>query len=94
MAASVSSERAFSAAALTITKHCNRLKGDIVEALQVLRMMYNHDLIFPETAPSSAVEIALEEESEMKEGGGDKGKEKEEDLSWNLEFSEDSDTEA
>ena len=94
MAASVSSERAFSAAALTITKHRNCLKGDIVEALQVLRMMYNHDLIFPETAPSSAVEIALEEESELKEGGGDKGKEKEEDLSWNLEFSEDSDIEA
>ncbi|KIK74266.1 hypothetical protein PAXRUDRAFT_63728, partial [Paxillus rubicundulus Ve08.2h10] len=36
MASSVSSERVFSAAALTITKCHNRLKGDIVEAIQVL----------------------------------------------------------
>ncbi|KIK79585.1 hypothetical protein PAXRUDRAFT_64478, partial [Paxillus rubicundulus Ve08.2h10] len=36
MATSVSSERAFSAAALTITKCCNHLKGDVVEAIQVL----------------------------------------------------------
>ncbi|KIK92387.1 hypothetical protein PAXRUDRAFT_128101, partial [Paxillus rubicundulus Ve08.2h10] len=37
MAPSVSSECAFSEAALTITKCCNCLKGDIVEAIQVLR---------------------------------------------------------
>ncbi|KIK82271.1 hypothetical protein PAXRUDRAFT_99751, partial [Paxillus rubicundulus Ve08.2h10] len=36
MATSISSEHAFSAAALTITKQCNCLKGDIVEAIQVL----------------------------------------------------------
>ncbi|KIJ09186.1 hypothetical protein PAXINDRAFT_25600, partial [Paxillus involutus ATCC 200175] len=36
MASSVSSERAFSAAAQTITKRRNLLKGDIVEAIQVL----------------------------------------------------------
>ncbi|KAF9220280.1 hypothetical protein BS17DRAFT_638668, partial [Gyrodon lividus] len=34
----------FSAAALTITKHRNHLKGDIVEAIQVLCMLYNQDL--------------------------------------------------
>ncbi|EIM79845.1 uncharacterized protein STEHIDRAFT_25324, partial [Stereum hirsutum FP-91666 SS1] len=37
MASSVSSERAFSSAGLTITKLRNRLQGDIVEALQVLK---------------------------------------------------------
>ncbi|KAJ8496334.1 hypothetical protein ONZ45_g12488 [Pleurotus djamor] len=37
MASSVSSERAFSAAGMTITKHRNRLKADIVEALQFLK---------------------------------------------------------
>ncbi|KIK93961.1 hypothetical protein PAXRUDRAFT_112081, partial [Paxillus rubicundulus Ve08.2h10] len=36
MASLVSSKHAFSAAALIITKHCNHLKGDIVEAIQVL----------------------------------------------------------
>ncbi len=37
MASSVSSERAFSAAGMTITKRRNRLKADIVEALQFLK---------------------------------------------------------
>jgi len=71
MATSVSSERAFSAAALTITKRRNRLKGDIVEAIQVLRMMYQRDLIFREAAPSSALELALDELDEGEENGGD-----------------------
>jgi hypothetical protein len=61
MATSVSSERAFSAAALTITKRRNRLKADVVEAIQVLRMLYNRDLLFRTPPPSSAVEMALEE---------------------------------
>ncbi|KZV84443.1 hypothetical protein EXIGLDRAFT_569214, partial [Exidia glandulosa HHB12029] len=37
MSSSVSAERAFSSAGLTITKRRNRLKGDIVEALQVIK---------------------------------------------------------
>ncbi|KIK92741.1 hypothetical protein PAXRUDRAFT_146619 [Paxillus rubicundulus Ve08.2h10] len=43
MASSVSSKHAFSAAALTLTKHHNWLKGDIVEAIQVLHMLYKDD---------------------------------------------------
>ncbi|KIL57469.1 hypothetical protein M378DRAFT_1028731, partial [Amanita muscaria Koide BX008] len=46
MASSVSSERAFSSAGITISKRRNRLKGDIVEALQCLKCMYSNDLIF------------------------------------------------
>ncbi|KDQ11838.1 hypothetical protein BOTBODRAFT_86947, partial [Botryobasidium botryosum FD-172 SS1] len=37
MCSSVSSERSFSAASITITKRRNRLKGDIVEALQGIK---------------------------------------------------------
>ena len=37
-------------------------QGDIVEAIQVLHMPYNHDLIFCEPGPSSATELLLEEE--------------------------------
>jgi len=48
MASSVSSERAFSSAGITISKRCNRLKRDIVEALQCLKCMYHNDLIFRE----------------------------------------------
>jgi len=39
MASSVLSEHAFSLAGITIIKHCNHLKGDIVEALQCLKWM-------------------------------------------------------
>jgi len=48
MASSVSSERAFSSAGITISKRRNRLKRDIVEALQCLKCMYHNDLIFRE----------------------------------------------
>ena len=45
MASSVSSERAFSSAGITITKRRNRLDGDIVEALQFLKSMIHQDLM-------------------------------------------------
>ena len=76
MASSVSSERAFSSAGITLSKRRNRLKGDIVEALQCLKCMYHNDLIFWE------VIIATEEEEELEEmdlelvtdgGDGDEG---------------------
>jgi hypothetical protein len=50
MSSSVSSERAFSSAGITITKRRNRLGSDIVEALQVLKCMIKRDLIFRESA--------------------------------------------
>ncbi|KDR72396.1 hypothetical protein GALMADRAFT_38445, partial [Galerina marginata CBS 339.88] len=37
MASSVSSERAFSAAEITISKRRDRLRADIIEALQFLK---------------------------------------------------------
>ena len=37
MASSILSECAFSSAGITITKHCNHLKADVVEALQCLK---------------------------------------------------------
>lgn len=73
MASSVSSERAFSAAGMTITKRRNRLKADVVEALQVLRFMYQRDLIFHEPAPTSVLEVELEAEFCGGNEGGDEG---------------------
>ena len=61
MASSVSSERAFSSAGITISKHRNCLKGDIVEALQCLKCMYNTDLIFREVVPCLELEKEMEE---------------------------------
>ena len=67
MGSSVSSERAFSAAGITISKRRNRLKADIVEALEFMKAMYNSDLIYREPAPTSL----LEEECEVLEDDGD-----------------------
>jgi hypothetical protein len=64
MASSVSSERAFSSAGITISKRRNRLKGDIVEALQCLKCMMHKNLIFRfDPTISIADEIAEEDDT-------------------------------
>jgi len=68
MGSSVSSERAFSSAGITISKRRNRLKGDIVEALQFLKCLFQKDLIFREHAPSSILEA---EYADVTEDDGD-----------------------
>lgn len=63
MASSVSSERAFSSAGITISKRRSRLKGDIVEALQCLKCMIRKNLIFRfDPTISVADEIAEEDD--------------------------------
>ncbi|KAJ6464530.1 hypothetical protein C8R45DRAFT_1024332, partial [Mycena sanguinolenta] len=46
MVSSVSSERAFFSAGITIIKRRNRLKIDIVEALWILKCLIRRDLLF------------------------------------------------
>ena len=65
MASSVSSERAFSAAGITISKRRNRLKADIVEALQCLKCMYTNDLIFRKVTLLDAEEGELDGDVEL-----------------------------
>lgn len=60
MASSVSSERTFSAAGITISKRHNRLKEDIVEALQCLKCLYHEDLIFREVTTSADMEAEMD----------------------------------
>lgn len=48
MATSLLSERAFSQGGITISKHCNCLDGDIVEALQFLKFSIRTDLLLRE----------------------------------------------
>src|ERR1700689_3076939 len=67
MASSVSSERAFSSAGITISKRRSRLKGDIVEALQFLKCLLRRDLIF-RTDPSNT---DLEVDEELIEDGSE-----------------------
>lgn len=65
MASSVSSEQAFLSAGITITKHQNQLKGNVVEALQVMKCLLQSDLIFWEQGPSSLVEQEPEDKEEV-----------------------------
>ena len=60
MGSSVSSERAFSSAGITISKRRNRLKGDVVEALQFIKCLLRKELIYREPQPSSILEQVLE----------------------------------
>jgi hypothetical protein len=62
MGSSVSSERAFSSSGITITKRRNRLKGDVVEALQVVKCGLKTKLILRDSAPSSSYELELMDE--------------------------------
>ncbi|KIL66162.1 hypothetical protein M378DRAFT_10179 [Amanita muscaria Koide BX008] len=59
MSSSVSSERAFSQGGITISKRRNRLKGDIVEALQCVK------------SPSSILEAEFNDDSEDNKDGED-----------------------
>ena len=58
MASSVSSERAFSSAGVTITKRRNRLGAEVVEALQGLKISIRNDLLV------RAQPLTLQEEEE------------------------------
>ena len=63
MASSVSSERAFSSAGITITKRRNRLKADVVEALQILKACFRGGgIMYSAVVPSLESEEALEKE--------------------------------
>ena len=60
MASSVSSEWVFSSAGITISKCQNRLKADIVEALQFLKCLIHHDLMF-RANPSASLDNDCDE---------------------------------
>ncbi len=62
MALSISSERSFSSAGITITKRRNRLGYDIVEALQILKSAAREEMLFAPEEPSKQQELSLEEE--------------------------------
>ena len=60
MGSSVSSERAFLSAGITISKRRNQLKGDVVEALQFIKSLLQRELIYREPQPSSILELELD----------------------------------
>jgi len=68
MGSSVSSERAFSAAGITISKRRNRLKGDIVEALKCLKCLLHQDLLFRQVTFTAEIERELDEIEDRLDG--------------------------
>jgi hAT family C-terminal dimerisation region len=81
MASSVSSERAFSSAGITISKRRNRLKGIIVEALQCLKCLYKRDLIFREVITALKETLCMEKD-ELLDSAMDADIEKDKEFSW------------
>jgi hypothetical protein len=65
MASSVSSERAFSAGGITLSRRRNRLKGDIVEALQVLKCAIRKELLVRPPMPSSMFEQDIGDDDDI-----------------------------
>jgi len=65
MASSVSSERAFSSAGITLSKRRNRLQADIVEALQFMKCIFHHNLIFREVCTVEEEEILLDSDLDL-----------------------------
>ena len=98
MASSVSSERSFSAAGITISKHHNRLKEDIVEALQCLKCLYHEELIFRKVLTSTEEERNMDAtETSLNNSYGNKtdpGVDDVNEFSWDqlLELKDDSDS--
>jgi hypothetical protein len=70
MASSVSSEHAFSSAGITISKRRNRLKPDVIEALQFIKCLYHRNLLFRE---DPCAETEMEELEDGKTGNRESG---------------------
>jgi len=79
MALSISSERAFSSVGITISKHHNQLKSDIVKALQFLKCVYHCDLLFCED-PHAETEVEELDNGSPVEGNASNTEEEEWDI--------------
>src|SRR5882762_7191463 len=91
MASSVSSERAFSSAGITISKRRNRLKGDIVEALQFLKCLIRRELVFRADLSVSPEGDEDEDEDILTQDGSQLSSDAEQPLSWDEFWLEDDD---
>jgi hypothetical protein len=93
MASSVSSERTFSSAGITISKRRNRLKADIVEALQCLKCLYHNDLIFRDVVDTTQVEKDMEELEDILDDSYGNDDANEEEWSWDKLLVDEDETE-
>lgn len=90
MSSSVSSERAFSQAGITLSKLRNRLQGKFVEALQVMKVAYRKNLVYGDERRLAAIEQVLGHNTEgsdieSEEDEYDSGFKSDVDTDWSLE---------
>ena len=86
MASSIASERAFSSTGITISKRCNRLNGDIVEALQCLKSLNSQDVmstVFPNVADEERFLDDADRQPANREGTANEAVD--DDKNWTLE---------
>ena len=93
MSSSVSSERAFSQGGITISKRRNRLKGDLVEALQCVKCAIRHDLLFRTPAPSSILEAEVGEDTQDSRDDDESDDGENVEKGWDLMLIDDDDSE-
>ena len=90
MSSSVSSERAFSQAGITLSKLQNCLQGKFVEALQVMKVAYHKNLVYGDERHLAAIEQVLGHNTEgsdieSEEDEYDSGFKSDVDTDWSLE---------
>jgi hypothetical protein len=86
MSSSISSKHAFSQGGITVSKQQNRLKGDIVKALQIVKFSIWHDLLFQEPGLTSLLELEELDDSKLEAGSGMKtaGDDSDDEDSWDI----------
>jgi hypothetical protein len=91
----VSSEHAFSQGGITISKRQSCLKGDIIEALQCIKCVIYHDLLFCKMGPSSVEEEKYDDVDDVETGDFGESKDNDNDeQGWAELFLEDDDLES
>ena len=89
MASSVSSKHPFSGSSITITKWRNNLKGDIVEALQVIKGALRTELLVHKPAPNTTTEFTILNNEETTDPASEDIMELDGDNKWHMDGSVD-----
>ncbi|KAG2097411.1 hypothetical protein BD769DRAFT_1394522 [Suillus cothurnatus] len=76
----------FSQGGITVTKQQNRLKGDIIEALQIVKCSIQHNLLFRELGLSSLMKLEELNDAELEAGSDSKaaGDDGDDEDSWDV----------
>ena len=89
VASSISSKHPFSGSVITITKWHNHSKGDIVEALQVIKCAPRTELLVHKPAPNTTTEFTILNNEETTDPASEDVTELDGDDEWHMDGSVD-----